>query len=82
MDMIFGCEFEPQIFVYLDDVIITTETFEEHLKLIRIVAEKLRNANLTINLEKSKFCRKSIRYLGYLLEESGLRVDPEKVEVV
>lgn len=82
MDTIFGCQYEPQIFVYLDDVIIATESFEEHLKLIALVSKKLKEANLTINLEKSKFCRQSIKYLGYILEEKGLRVDPDKVEVV
>lgn len=53
MDAVFGPELEPHIFVYLDDIIITSETFEEeHIKLLREVASRLDNANLSVNISK------------------------------
>ncbi len=50
--------------------------------MLEQVATLLRKANLTINLEKSRFVMKEIKYLGYLVGEQGLRTDPEKIEAI
>lgn len=42
----------------------------------------MRRANLTISSEKSKFCRREIKYLGYILNEEGWKVDECKTEVI
>lgn len=73
---------EPYVFVYLDDIVIVTETFEHHAKLLVEVARRLREANLSINLEKSKFGVNEIPFLGYLLSTSGLRANPEKIRPI
>lgn len=70
------------IFTYLDDIIVATETFEEHLKILGIVHERLKWANLTINFEKCQFCRASLRYLGYIVDGNGLHTDPKKIEAI
>lgn len=44
--------------------------------------ERLEAAGLTVNLEKSQFCRSSLRYLGFVVDELGLRRDPEKITAV
>lgn len=75
-------DLEPQVFCYLDDIIICTRTFEEHVTLLKEVARRLRHANLTISSEKSKFCRGELKYLGYVLNEQGWNVDPEKIECI
>ncbi|XP_055605869.1 uncharacterized protein LOC129754038 [Uranotaenia lowii] len=83
MDKILGHgELEPNVFVYLDDIIIVTETFEHHTQLLREVASRLTQANLAINLEKSKFGVPELPFLGYLLSTEGLRADPEKIRAV
>lgn len=79
MDAVFGPELEPHIFVYLDDIIITSKTFEEHIILLREVARRLDNANLSVNISKCEFFRKSLKYLGFVVDELGLRTDPDKV---
>jgi hypothetical protein len=79
MDRVLDQSWEPNVFVYLDDIVICSETFEEHLDWIRKVATRLAEANLTINTEKSKFCQREIKYLGYILSGNGLRPDPVKV---
>ena len=79
MDKVLGYDLEPKVFVYLDDIIIMSQTFEEHLDLLGEVARRLRGANLTVSLEKSHFCLKEIKYLGYVLDEYGLRVNPDKI---
>lgn len=82
MDALFGPQFEPNIFVYLDDLILVTSTFEEHCRLLGEIRGRLREAKLTINVEKSKFFQTSLRYLGYVIDAEGLRTDPEKVSAM
>jgi hypothetical protein len=82
MDKVLGYEHDGKIFCYLDDVIICTETFEEHIQLLEFVAMSLRKAGLTVNLEKFKFCRESIKYLGFIIDQFGLHIDPEKIEPI
>ena len=79
MDKVLGYDLEPKVFVYLDDIIVMSRTFEEHLSLLDEVAKRLNKAGLTVSLTKSHFCLKEIKYLGYILDEYGLRVDPEKI---
>ncbi|XP_062556949.1 uncharacterized protein LOC134221780 [Armigeres subalbatus] len=82
MDKALGFDLEPFVFVYLDDIVIASETFEEHLRLLQIVAERLNGAGLTISVEKSRFCRKQVMYLGYLLNKDGLAVDVSRIQPI
>lgn len=74
--------FQDQIFVYLDDLLIISATLSEHFELLTLVAKLLKNAGLTINVQKSKFVMKKLRYLGYIVGEGGLRTDPEKIQAI
>ena len=69
----------PHVFAYIDDIIIISESFEEHLFWLGLVLDKLKAAGLTINAEKSFFCVLEVKYLGYLVNRSGLQADPEKI---
>lgn len=82
MDKLFGAEFGNKVFCFQDDIIIISSTFEEHVQLLHKVFDKLKNANLTINMDKSMFCRKELKYLGYLVDMHGLRMDPSKVDII
>lgn len=82
MDLALGCDLQPFVWVYLDDIIIATKTLNQHFQLIREVAKRLKSANLTISLSKSKFCRKSVRYLGYVVSEQGISIDMEKIRPI
>ena len=79
IDKVIGSELEPYAFSYLDDVIIVTETFEEHLRWLRHVLKRIADAGLTINREKSEFCRSEVKYLGVLVNRDGFRPDPDKI---
>ncbi|CAB0030668.1 unnamed protein product [Trichogramma brassicae] len=82
IDALFGPEFESHVFGYLDDIIIVTESFDEHMKWLELVLTKLRNAGLTVNRKKCDFYCSRVKYLGYVLDNDGLRVDAEKVQPV
>lgn len=55
MDSLKGPKMDPHVFKYLDDIIIVTDTFEEHLEWLDKVLDVLKGANLTINPDKSEF---------------------------
>ena len=79
MDAIFGPELEPKVFCYLDDIIVISSSFDEHIRILREVLTRLKAANLTVNFEKCEFFKSSLKYLGYVVDSEGLRTDPDKI---
>jgi len=82
MDLIFGPEFDGRIFIYLDDIVAISRTFEDHIELLLKILDRLKSANLSINLEKCCFFRRQLKYLGYVVDEEGLRTDPGKIKSI
>ena len=82
LDKLIGPEMEPHAFAYLDDIVIVTPTFEEHLDWLERVLSKITAAGLTINPEKCEFCRSQVRYLGFILQRDGLTIDPDKAKPI
>ena len=68
--------------VYIDDICIFSGTLEEHLQHIKLVLARLRQAGLTINLEKCHFCKRSVVFLGHEVGASGIRRLPETVRAI
>ncbi|KAL7735177.1 hypothetical protein ACLKA6_014893 [Drosophila palustris] len=79
MDRVIPQALGNKVFVYLDDLLIISKTFEEHMELVSKVAKCLSSANLTIGLQKSKFCFKYLRYLGYVIGEIEHRKGKDNV---
>ena len=65
--------------VYLDDILIFTRTEEEHVKAIRRVLQVLQEHKLFLRPEKCKFCKERIKYLGLVISENEVSMDPVKV---
>ncbi|XP_029163431.1 uncharacterized protein LOC114934886 [Nylanderia fulva] len=82
LDRLIGPEMEPHAFAYLDDIVIVTPTFKEHLEWLDRVLQKILAAGLTINPEKCEFCRAQVKYLGFIVSKEGLSVDPEKAQPI
>lgn len=82
IDTVLGPELDKYVFCYLDDVIVVTSDFDTHIKILQEVFKRLESVGLTLNREKSKFCRSQLRYLGYLVNKHGISVDPSKVEAI
>lgn len=78
MDAVFGPKLEPNVFCYLDDIVMSS-CFEDHLKHLKLVCDCLKEANLTINFENGCFFRKPLKYIGFVIDGGGLRTDPDKV---
>lgn len=82
IDAVLGADLQPSVFVYLDDIIIVSQSFDSHLATLSKVLERLHVAGLTVNFEKCKFCRPELKYLGFVVNKQGLRPDPEKVQAI
>lgn len=82
LDTIIGPEFEPRAFAYLDDLVLVSHTFQGHLVLLTEVFTKLREAGLKLNPEKCYFCKKELKYLGHIINQTGIQTDPEKVSAI
>lgn len=82
IDRVLGPDLEPHVFVYLDDIIIISEDFDQHLDILQKIFDRLATANLTLSRDKCQFCRSELRYLGYIVDKQGLRVDPDKVSAI
>ena len=68
--------------VYLDDIIIFSDTKEEHLKRLEAVFLKLSAAGLKLKPSKCFFFREEIEYLGHVVSGKGIATNPKKVEAV
>ena len=68
--------------IYLDDIIVFSETPKEHIKRLRGVFQKLASAGLKLKPNKCEFFKKKITYLGHVVSEEGIEVDPKKTEAV
>ena len=68
--------------IYLDDVIIYSKTFEDHLTHLSAVFDRLRDAGLKLKPSKCQFGCKSVPYLGFIATPEGISPDPGKVESV
>jgi transposase InsO family protein len=80
VDTVIGADLEPLVFVYLDDVIVATPDFHQHLDVLEKVLTRLTNAGLTMNREKCEFLKDELRYLGHIVDSRGVRTDPSKIE--
>ena len=60
---------------YLDDIIVFSSTWEEHLARLCEVFERLRHANLKLGADKCTFAAKEVNYLGHRVTEEGLLPD-------
>ena len=61
---------------YIDDIVIFSQSWEEHLTHLRKVFSCLQTAKLTINVSKCQFGRNKVQYLGHVIGGGTLRPDP------
>jgi hypothetical protein len=82
MNGIFKEYLDKFVIVFLDDIIIYSKLEEEHGKHLRMVLQVLREHQLYAKLSKSSFYQKQIHYLGHIISEEGLSMDPKKIEAI
>src|SRR5688500_2303576 len=70
------------VVVYLDDIFIYSQTFEEHLEHIAAVLDRLIAAKLQAKVSKCQFVQPEIVFVGHLVSADGIRPDPAKIASV
>ena len=73
---------EGHIQVYINDILIYTQTKEEHQALIRQVLQILKENSFFLKLEKCEFEKDHMDYLGVVASANGVAMDPKKVKAI
>lgn len=70
------------VYVYIDDVLIMSNSFEEHLQHLEQVFQRLREAKLRLKLTKSKWARHKLPFLGFLIANNQIAPCTDKVKAI
>ena len=82
MHRVFHPYLDRFVVVFVDDILIYSETKEDHEDHLRVVLQTLRDHQLYAKFSKCEFWLTEVRFLGHVVSASGVSVDLEKVEVV
>lgn len=70
------------VIVFVDDICIASASEEEHRRHVQIVFDRLRKNGLVLNLTKCKFAQTEVDFLGYRVNEDGVKPQPDRVAAV
>jgi hypothetical protein len=82
MNKVFMEELDRFVVVFIDDILIYSETAEEHEEHLRVVLERLRQQKLYAKFSKCEFWMEKVAFLGHVLSAEEIALDPSKVELV
>jgi len=82
MNLVFMPELDKFVVVFIDDILVYSENAQDHEKHLRIVLTRLREHQLYAKFSKCEFWLKKVPFLGHILSEDGISVDPTKVQEV
>ena len=82
MERIFGDQSLQSLLLYLDDIVIFSTTFTQHLQRLDLVLGRLRHHQLKLKLSKCCFFQAEVQYLGHVVSAAGVATDPGKIRAV
>jgi len=82
MNKIFRPSLDQFVVVFIDDILIYSESWEEHAQHLRVVLEILREHQLYGKLSKCEFWLDEVQFLGHVISTQGIVVDPTKIKTV
>ena len=82
MNDVFRPFIDDFVIVYLDDILVFSKTWAEHILHVKKVLDVLRKEKLYVKMSKCEFAKTSLVYLGHIIGGGHLRVDPAKVAVI
>jgi hypothetical protein len=82
LQTVLGMDSSDYMCHYVDDLVVFSRTFEEHIIHLGLVLGKLTSAGFNINIAKCKLCKSEIQFLGHIISTDGLSADPQKIEAV
>jgi hypothetical protein len=75
-------ELDKFVIMFIDDILVYSENKKDHTKHLRIVLTRLRDHQLYAKFSKCEFWLKTVPFLGHVLSNKGISVDPGKVQEV
>ena len=81
-DLLRGLVVEEKVVVFIDDVMIATETEEGHDEIVKEVLRRLEENDLFVKLEKYVWKVREVGFLGVIIGEDGVRMEKEKMQGV
>lgn len=78
MNSIFAPYLRKFVIVFLDDILVYSQTWLEHLYHLQLVLQNLRATQLYAKMSKCSFGQNNNRYLGHIISDKGVSTDPEK----
>ncbi|KAJ9505720.1 hypothetical protein QJQ45_006415 [Haematococcus lacustris] len=82
MNNVFRPLINKSVLVYIDDILVMSNTAEEHVRHLKEVLELMRQHKLYAKRSKCEFNKTELAFLGHIVGEHGIAVDPAKVKVV
>jgi hypothetical protein len=79
MNIVFLDYLDKFVVVFIDDILIYSQSEEEQVDHLRKVLQRLREHQLYAKLSKCEFCIQEVLFLGHIINKDGLAVDPKKV---
>jgi hypothetical protein len=79
MNLVFMPQLYKFVIMFVDDILVYSENEEDHAEHLRIVLTRLRDHKLYAKFSKYQFWLKTVPFLGHMLSENGISVDPSKV---
>jgi hypothetical protein len=70
------------VIVYLDDILIYSQSEEEHVKHVKQVLQRLRDHRLYTKVSKCSFHQQRVKFLGYVVDDQGTSMDTERTEII
>jgi transposase InsO family protein len=70
------------VVAYLDDILIFSETLDQHKKHVHLVLQALQDAKLLVEPEKCEFHKQTVKFLGYEISPGQLKMDPDKLKAI
>jgi len=68
--------------IYVDDVILVSESHDVHLDHLRTIFTRFKEANLKLNPIRCNFMLQQLKYLGHIFDRNGVSVDPDKTKII
>ncbi|XP_026399067.1 uncharacterized protein LOC113294908 [Papaver somniferum] len=82
MNRVFRDFLDQSVIVFIDDILVYSKTREEREEHLSLVLQTLREHKLFAKFSKCEFWQQSVKFLGHVISESGVSVDPSKIEAV
>ena len=82
IEKMFGGLTRKFCYIYLDDIIVYANSFDEHLERLILLFERMLEFGLKLSPEKCEFVMDSVKYLGHLVSAKGIHTDPDKIRAV